>query len=85
MKDTNRSDSEARINILNMIDDVVKKLEKQPRIPRNYESIEKGALELELKDRVALKNKLAESIDKELADMKEKLQQAEKIVTGNTV
>lgn len=68
-----------------MIDDVVKKLEKQPRIPRNYESIEKGALELELKDRVALKNKLAESIDKELADMKEKLQQAEKIVTGNTV
>lgn len=65
-----------------MIEDVIKKLEKTTRVPRNYESIEKGALELELKDRVALKNKLAESIDKELADMKEKLQQAESIVNG---
>lgn len=67
-----------------MIEDVIKKLEKQPRIPRNYESIEKGALELELKDRVALRSKLTESIDKELADMKEKLQRAESIVNGKT-
>lgn len=67
-----------------MIDDVIKKLEKQPRIPRNYESIEKGALELELKDRVALRNNLTLSIDAELKEMKEKLQQAESIVNGKT-
>lgn len=67
-----------------MIQDVVKEMEKQSRTPRNYDSIEKGALALELKERVELRNKLTKSIDDELAEMKDKLKEAESIVNGKT-
>lgn len=63
-----------------MINDVIEKIEKQSRVPRNGEAIEKGALSLDLKERVDLRNKLSESIAKELAEMKEKLKEAESIV-----
>lgn len=62
--------------------DLKEKAEKKDRIPRQYESIEKGALSLELKERVDLRNKLTESIDLELKSMKEKLQEVESIVNG---
>jgi capsule polysaccharide export protein KpsE/RkpR len=63
-----------------MIPDVVEKMEKANRIPRSVESIEKGALALDLKDRVELKNKLIASIDAEVKEMEEKLQAAKSIV-----
>lgn len=65
-----------------MIEDVVEKMEKKSRTPRNYESIEKGALELELKERVELKKRLSESIDTEVKEMEEKLKAAKEIVGG---
>lgn len=67
-----------------MINDVIEKLEKQSRVPRNGEAIEKGALALDLKERVDLRNKLTVSIDDELKAMKEKLKEAEGIVNGKT-
>lgn len=81
LKYSNRSDTEATFNILNM-EDVIKKLEKQQRTPRNYESIEKGALALELKERVELRNKLTVSIDQEVKEMEEKLNTAKGLVNG---
>jgi hypothetical protein len=56
--------------------------EKQTRTPRNYESIEKGALALDLAERVSLKKKLSDSIEQELKDLKDKLDQANQIVNG---
>lgn len=56
--------------------------DRQPRTPRNYESIEKGALALDLKERVELRKRLEESIDAEVKEMKVKLEQAEQIVNG---
>lgn len=55
------------------------KTEKTTRTPRNYESIEKGALSLELKERVNLKNALTCSIDNELADLEAKLKSSKEI------
>lgn len=63
-----------------MIEDVIKTLEKQPRVPRNYESIEKGALALELKERVDLRNRLTISINVEVKEMEDKLTAAKEIV-----
>jgi hypothetical protein len=56
--------------------------EKQTRTPRNYDSIEKGALALDLAERVSLKKKLSDSIEQELKDLKDKLDQANQIVNG---
>lgn len=57
--------------------------EKAARTPRNYESIEKGALSLELKERVELRNRLTLSIDGEIKEMQEKLTLATQLVNGN--
>lgn len=64
------------------IPETIEKLEKQSRVPRNSESIEKGALALDLKERVDLRNKLTVSIDNELKEMKLKVAEAEEIVNG---
>lgn len=53
---------------------------KKQRTPRDYASIEKGALALDLKDRVNLRNNLTDSIDSELNQMEEKLANAKAIV-----
>lgn len=58
--------------------------EKATRTPRDYSSIEKGALALELKDRVELRKNLEISIDAELRKLKETLAQAEQIVNGKS-
>lgn len=57
--------------------------EKKTRTPRNYESIEKGALALDLGERVDLKNRLVESISDELKWLEEQLKKATTIVNGN--
>lgn len=63
-----------------MIEDVIKTLEKQPRTPRNYESIEKGALALELKERVALRDKLTTSIEEEITKLEATFNEAKKLI-----
>lgn len=54
--------------------------EKQTRTPRDYSSIEKGALSLELKERVSLRDRLTQSINGEVKEMEEKLKAAKNIV-----
>lgn len=56
--------------------------EKKTRTPRDYSSIEKGALSLDLKDRVMLRNNLSLSIESELKAMEEDLELAKKTVNG---
>lgn len=56
--------------------------EKQTRVPRNYEAIEKGALALELAERVSLRNKLTESIDETVKNLETELNRAKEIVNG---
>lgn len=52
---------------------------KKTKTPRSLEAITKGALALPLSDRVKLKNLLAESVDQEVKDLKEKAANAEQI------
>lgn len=54
----------------------------KPRIPKDPEAIRIAALNLDLKTRVALRNVLTESIDTELAQLREGLASAEQIVKG---
>lgn len=56
--------------------------QKQTRVPRNYEAIEKGALALELVERVSLRNKLSESIEATVASLETELNRAKEIVNG---
>ena len=51
---------------------------RKPRTPRNTESVTKGALALPLQERVALRNKLSESIIAEVETLKAAATQAEK-------
>lgn len=53
--------------------------EKQTRTPRTYDSIEKGALSLGLSERVNLRNKLNDSIEKEVTDLQEMAKKAAEI------
>lgn len=62
--------------------DQIEQAGKPGRIPRSYDAIEKGALSLDLEERVNLRNKLTASIDDELKDMQEKLEKAQSIVNG---
>ena len=55
---------------------------KQTKTPRNAESITKGALTLTLKERVALREKLNESITAEVETLKEAAKQAERDAGG---
>jgi len=64
------------------VEDVIKKLEKQPRTPRNYESIQKGALELDLKERVALREALTKSINDEIKQREDDFLAAKELVNG---
>jgi hypothetical protein len=50
------------------------------RVPRSYDSIRAGALALDLKDRVKLKDELLASIDSELDLLRGALESAEAIV-----
>lgn len=59
--------------------------EKATRTPRDYSSIEKGALSLDLKERVELKNKLVKSIDDEVQLLEAKLAAAKLIVDRKSV
>lgn len=56
-------------------------IEKKTRTPRNLESITKGALALELADRVELKKSLEKSIDAEVAYLQQKAEEAAKIAS----
>ena len=51
---------------------------KKTRTPKNAESITKGALVLPLQERVALRNKISESIIAEVETLKAAATQAEK-------
>ena len=51
---------------------------RKPRTPRNTESVTKGALALPLQERVALRNKISESIIAEVETLKAEATQAEK-------
>ncbi|MDP4265713.1 MAG: hypothetical protein Q8941_24555 [Bacteroidota bacterium] len=53
---------------------------KQTRTPKDYTAIEKGALALELKDRVKLRDNLTRSIDEEINKMEENLKAAKELV-----
>ena len=57
--------------------------EKKQRTPRDYASIEKGALALELKERLELRNRLTQSITGELKEMEEKYKEATKLINGD--
>jgi hypothetical protein len=54
--------------------------ESRTRTPRSSESITAGALALPLAERVALKNKIDESIKSEVATLKQKAEDALKIM-----
>lgn len=60
---------------------ISKKTRKTP-VPQQVDRITEGALRLELKDRVALKNVLSDSISKELEEMETNLQNAKKLMNG---
>jgi hypothetical protein len=53
--------------------------ETKKRTPRDYDSIEKGALAMPLTDRVKLKNALITSIDEEVTRLGEQAKQAAEI------
>lgn len=53
---------------------------KKTKTPRNYDSILKGALALELEDRVNLKRELIKSIETEVKDLKQKAELAENLM-----
>ncbi len=55
---------------------------KRTRTPKDYEAIKKGALALQLKHRVALRDALNYSITTEVTELKIQLEQAEKIANG---
>ena len=55
---------------------------KQTRTPKDYNSIEAGALKLELEDRVNLRNRLSLSIDGEIKEMEEKFNAAKALLNG---
>lgn len=52
---------------------------KSTRTPRSYDAIQSGALSLTLKERVDLKNALQASIEKEVAELKAKSEEANKL------
>jgi hypothetical protein len=56
---------------------------KKTRTPKNAESITKGALSLNLKERVELLELLKESIQAEVDGLKAMAKQAEEIANGN--
>ena len=56
--------------------------EKKTRTPKNAESITKGALSLNLAERVKLKAALENSIEAELKEKENELAEAKKIVNG---
>jgi hypothetical protein len=53
---------------------------KKTRTPRTLESITKGALELPLAERAALRDSLAKSVQDEVAALKLQAEQAAKLV-----
>lgn len=55
---------------------------KGSRTPRDYSSIEKGALALGLSERVELKKRLEESIDAEVKDLETQFNKAKELVNG---
>lgn len=56
--------------------------EKQSRTPRDYASIEKGALALGLSERVELKKSLEASIEAEVRDLETQFNRAKELVNG---
>lgn len=56
--------------------------EKSTRTPRDYASIEKGALSLGLSERVELRKSLELSIDAELKDLETQFNRAKELVNG---
>jgi hypothetical protein len=67
-----------KIKTHNMTDKI-----KKTRTPKNAESITKGALSLNLKERVELLELLKESIQAEVDGLKAMAKQAEEIANGN--
>lgn len=55
--------------------------DKKPRTPKNAEAILKGALSLPLAERVEIKNKLNDSIAKEVKDLQDAAAEAEELLT----
>lgn len=58
-----------------------KKSRKSP-VPQGWERISQGALKLQLKERVDLRNALSSSIEKELAEMEQSLTDAKALLNG---
>lgn len=58
------------------------KAQRKSPIPQDAGRILAGALKLELKDRVDIRNELTSSIDEELKDMEAKLNEARKMITS---
>lgn len=54
---------------------------RQIRSPKDYSAIEKGALALELEERVNLRNAMTISIDAELKQMEDRFNRAKQLVT----
>lgn len=59
---------------------IVEKLEKQTRTPRSYDAITAGAMLLDLKDRVALRDKLINSIKDEVEKLESDFLNAKKLL-----
>jgi len=63
--------------------EVATKKERAKRTPRSSEQVLKGALALELSERVQLRDRLNESITQEVETIKAAAAQAEKIANGS--
>lgn len=55
---------------------------KKTRTPRTYDSIEKGALDLEFAEQVKLRDALSRSISDKLQALKDAATQAEQLLTN---
>lgn len=56
--------------------------EKQKRTPKNFDSINAGALKLSLQDKVSLVKSLKESIESEVAEKQQQAEYAKSIIDG---
>lgn len=64
---------------LNKVEKAMANRVKKTKTPRNYDSILKGALALDLPERVNLKNELIKSIKKEVDDLQQQAAEAANI------
>lgn len=68
--------------VLNAETNLNGKKERKQRVPQDAARITKGALNLPLEEKVALRNSLTDSIDRELKEMESKFNEAKKLING---